>query len=57
MVLQEAMHRRSLLTITALRRLSSGADNDCIPSGVTVESDSKRSDQVIINRNAFKSYV
>ena len=42
MVLQEAMHRRSLLTITALRRRSSGADNDCIPSGVTVESDSEK---------------
>ena len=40
-VLQEAMHKRSLLTIIALLRRSSGADNDCIPSGVTVDKESE----------------
>ena len=35
------MHKRSLLTIIALLRRSSGADNDCIPSGVTVDKESE----------------
>ena len=51
------MQRRSLLTITALRRRSSGADNDCIPSGVTVESDSEKSKHVMINTDTFKTYL
>ena len=39
------MHKRNLLTMMALRLLSSDADKDWIPSGVTVDKDS-------INKNA-----